>query len=695
MFVMSADLRAAGAPNEASGSSGPADAATGVSPIRRYTLADWFGRTSIFTILGSRESSRESSRERRARRRARRRALRASPVDALPAPLAQLVRDVVRGTRLRRAERADIALELAAHFADGLESGESVEALHASFGDPRTASRLLRRAARAKRTPFDRAFLGMLRWGSISVAAVVGIYLVSAAWLWFRRPTIAFNATERLASVMPVPEDGVGAWPQYREAMRWATPWRFGTPGERGDAVAGQHLSVVAGDLSRADQEVWREAAAEIVLHRAEIDQLRAAAMQPALGYPVLHTWRQEDGEVLKGEWGKNNPPPVPPPPHEASVFSVLLPQLGVLRESARILGADAAVAADRGEGDRAVDSLIAIFGVARHAGEHGFLVSKLVEAAIRELAVEQIVEILERRPTAFDLANLARLADALGDLRPESFQIGWSTERIGFEDLLQRVFTDDGDGDGVLLMGELAKYAKVKRTIESSSSGLGGETMEQIIGAMSAPAGALWLEGRRDTLARYDAYFQEMDRLAGLPLWEFDYDPEKWFDGRPETSRRRVFTLFAPAADKLIATQKLMISTMQATRVVVALNRFKLERGHWPVGLDELVPAFLRAIPRDPYDGHALRYELREGAPVVWSIGSDRLDDRGVPGTPQGLPDRSAARAWRAPPKHPFAGDSARPAPRAFFGDWIIFDPARPREYVPPSTEPVAIFGG
>lgn len=673
---MTSDSHASGVEGEAIGSP---DLATGAPPVRRYTLADWFGRTSIFTIVGNRESRREI--------RARRRALKASPVDALPGPLSQLVREVARRTRLRRRERADIALELAAHFADGLEAGESAETLRSNFGDPRTASVLLRRAARAKRGPADRVLSGVLRWGSLGVAALVAIYLTSAAWLWFSRPTISFNATERLEAMIPEPVDGVGAWPQYREAMLWTAPWRLGT---RSMAPEKPDISVIAGDLTRADQEIWRAAAAEIVAHRAEIDQLRAAAMQPVLGYPVLHTWRPEDGEVFYGEWGRDNPPRPSPPPDEASLYSMLLPHLSVLRASARILAADAAVAADRGEGDRAVESLIAIFGVARHAAEHGFLVSRLVESAIMHLATERIVEILERRPEAFDAANLAKLDEALGGMRAESFQIDWSTERLGFEDVLQRIFTDDGDGDGVLLVSELDKYAALKTSEPSTKERVG-----DVLQALAAPAGALWLEGRRDTLARYDDFIREMERLSDRPLWEFDYDPAKWFDGPAATSRRRVFTLFIPAMDKVVPAQKLMFATIEATRVVVALNRFKLDHGHWPVGLDELVPAFLPTIPRDPYDGHALRYELRDGAPVLWSIGDDRLDDRGVAGAPQGTPDRAAARSWRQAPPQLSTGDPSRPAHRQSLGDWIIFDPAHPREYVPPSSAGIVRVGG
>src|SRR5688572_3317472 len=69
----------------------------------------------------------------------------------LPQAAKDLIRRVVRQTRLWRIERADVASELIAHFADGVEAGQSVEELVASFGDERGAAKLIRRAKRRNR----------------------------------------------------------------------------------------------------------------------------------------------------------------------------------------------------------------------------------------------------------------------------------------------------------------------------------------------------------------------------------------------------------------------------------------------------------------------------------------------------------------------------------------------------------------
>jgi hypothetical protein len=63
-----------------------------------------------------------------------------------------------------------------------------------------------------------------------------------------------------------------------------------------------------------------------------------------------------------------------------------------------------------------------------------------------------------------------------------------------------------------------------------------------------------------------------------------------------------------------------------------VALRRFRIDRGAYPARLDELVPAYLKAVPIDPYAGGPPEYvrsgsgfELRTLAPQQehrnWSV--------------------------------------------------------------------------
>ena len=68
-------------------------------------------------------------------------------------------------------------------------------------------------------------------------------------------------------------------------------------------------------------------------------------------------------------------------------------------------------------------------------------------------------------------------------------------------------------------------------------------------------------------------------------------------------------------------------------TVTAIALKRYHLEHGIYPATLNELVPAFLFAVPIDFMDGKPLRYKLRpDGDFLLYSVGEDGKDDGGDP---------------------------------------------------------------
>ena len=72
-------------------------------------------------------------------------------------------------------------------------------------------------------------------------------------------------------------------------------------------------------------------------------------------------------------------------------------------------------------------------------------------------------------------------------------------------------------------------------------------------------------------------------------------------------------------------------------TAVSLAVRLYRIDRGAWPASLDELVPAYLPAVPADPFApaGEPLRYVLNKGGmpsgedrPMVYSVGENQADD-------------------------------------------------------------------
>ena len=86
-----------------------------------------------------------------------------------------------------------------------------------------------------------------------------------------------------------------------------------------------------------------------------------------------------------------------------------------------------------------------------------------------------------------------------------------------------------------------------------------------------------------------------------------------------------------------------------RASALAIALRLYELEHGRRPTTLNELVPAYIAAVPRDPFDRNCgeLQYLPNAAPPVLYAVGDDGQDNHGASElpTPQTNP---VATDWR-----------------------------------------------
>jgi hypothetical protein len=88
---------------------------------------------------------------------------------------------------------------------------------------------------------------------------------------------------------------------------------------------------------------------------------------------------------------------------------------------------------------------------------------------------------------------------------------------------------------------------------------------------------------------------------------------------------------LLMPALGKLAAAFRRDQAVLRGAVVGLALERYRLDKGRWPKELTELVPDYLPAVPKDPFDGRPLRYRPLADGVIVYSVGPDGRDDGGA----------------------------------------------------------------
>jgi hypothetical protein len=87
---------------------------------------------------------------------------------------------------------------------------------------------------------------------------------------------------------------------------------------------------------------------------------------------------------------------------------------------------------------------------------------------------------------------------------------------------------------------------------------------------------------------------------------------------------------LLLPATHKVAEAGRRAMACALSMHTLLGCERYRLEHGKWPEKLDDLVPAFIPEVPKDPYDGKPMRFKRWADGIVVYSVGKDGKDDGG-----------------------------------------------------------------
>jgi hypothetical protein len=126
---------------------------------------------------------------------------------------------------------------------------------------------------------------------------------------------------------------------------------------------------------------------------------------------------------------------------------------------------------------------------------------------------------------------------------------------------------------------------------------------------------------------------------------------------------------LLLPAISAVYVAAERTAQTRDAAEVAIALEVWHRRHGTWPERLEQLVPDLLPAVPADRLDGQPLHYVVRDGQPVLYSVGRDRRDDggRATPSPNDAIPTDYAPQT---------AEMAKREVALEASGDWILWPP-------------------
>ncbi len=537
-------------------------------------------------------------------------------VAGLPAEAADLITRLVERTWLSRREKAAVADELIAHFSDGLAAGSGAAELVERFGDERLAARLIGRAKRRGRSLPWRISSAGIR----ATALLLGIYSVLLLRFCLTRPAphVDYIATVNEPIIETAPNDR--AWPIWRQAILASSD---GT--KDGQLTFPEEIAPTGRGVS------WHQAVKWLNEHASAAEMARQAAGKPALGFvlgpggssndPALFSigiCRQDAGEPLA---------------------CVLLPHLNPLRNVARLLSLDARHAAEKGDGTLVEADLSSLLGLAQQLRDsNGFLWSQLIALEASDLALDRLRLILFKHPALFHDDQLIRLAHAISGPEVAADLINMNNDRDVFADTVQRLYTDDGHGDGHLTLNGLRNLSKLIAPMAFK------DRFDRIdLTFKAASAVPMLTASRAELLAEYDRLMDQEAADLHLPIRQIDvHKVESQLDELKKSPVERVryagllamLPLFIDpeASINPQASCESYLGKRDGTVVGIALEFYRRRYGKYPAALRDLTPELLPAIPADRITGDAVKYRLVDGKPVVYSVGADRIDDAGRP---------------------------------------------------------------
>ncbi len=453
-----------------------------------------------------------------------------------------------------------------------------------------------------------------LRWAAAIIGVLVVGYLCAAIVVWNRAPGPSVSVEERLQRALAVPPETPVAWPAIKRALEWQRR-TAGTPPEV-DALLNS-IQATPGDPQ------WGDVQRGIENRTEEMQALRDAVAIQVCGFVPGFRMRAEDREFYG--YGPEPEPTDDPDnnpdgdPTEGTAASILLPQLSTLRMAGHLLRADALMSVSEGQGERAVADIQALLHLGRHAAEVELTVCNLVSLVIQRQAYDTVERALALNADAFTPEQLTQLAQVIS--APEhapALRLGLQRQLVADE--IQRTFTDDGAGNGALLLNHFEAWRRAMQ--DYSTSRRGSRLPPDLLLFLGAPVLVALAPDRafvEQTLLRA---MDELDTQAQEPGWKQQNSANVELGRALASQRLTTWMAFMPLASGSGAPER-MLTEVASTRsarsfaqVRLACERFRRTTGKWPDALGDTVPRYLPRVPQ---------YEFEEG-PISLEHHGDNL---------------------------------------------------------------------
>ena len=255
----------------------------------------------------------------------------------------------------------------------------------------------------------------------------------------------------------------------------------------------------------------------------------------------------------------------------------------------------------------------------------------------------------------------MIRLAHAISGPAVAADMVNLRGERYFFTDMVQRIYTDDGHGDGHVTFGGLRSV--LMPLISSPDE---QDRLSDAIKLGYASMLPIFAASRAELMEVYNRIVDEQEANFHLPMRLIDPDKMDsqllaYKKSNINGIRYTLLMVLMPSITRIQGVCEMYLGRRDGLEVGISLELYRRRQGKYPAALSELTPQLLPEIPADRITGDPVKYRLIDSQPVIYSVGAERVDHGGKPPQSKRSVGDTVARWGKLPADLPH-------------GDWILF---------------------
>lgn len=369
-------------------------------------------------------------------------------------------------------------------------------------------------------------------------------------------------------------------------------------------------------------------------------DDIQSEILARALAGPwqpneltVIDTWAQRNQQPL--DWlieAASRSKYFSPPPNyaankDSSLFSLMLPDVQMMRRASESLLLRAQWHVSHNRYEEAWENILASYRLSRHCSmTEGFIIHLLVGYAVEAKTDVTLLALLDQN---LPQRLLERIADDLAALPPMSSmkEVVSLGEKFGALDAVAKLslgnvasdvyeYVLDEDGARWLL---LASRLRVDWNVAIKAVNAWYDRLEK--------AADLPFTARQTELERLEETIVYVDLAANPGRAALGTVSMR---ARSELVADALLSLLAPATTSAFTAEDRTIMGRRLIQLSVALARYRAAHGAYPEALALLVPDFIAEIPDDLFTDGKPIYQLRDSGYLLYSVSTNGIDDDG-----------------------------------------------------------------